>query len=305
MKYIYLYLVLIVCSLPNIHAQYTCDFEECPSEQECLYSDPFGPSLCSNVQNHTPGGGNWSGLIPDDGSTDAILDLGNKIFGRWGLQFYMYIPTGKEGYFNIQGQVPIGAGEWVVGNFFFNKDVLDPGRGFIDWSDNDPANDTYFDFPHDQWFELVINVDISTGISLATWEFGVDGVVVVPAGTPFTDSAGSAVTSLGGIDFFSISTDNTYYLDDILFREFFYIIEANELVDKGFSLYPNPVKDELHLKAKETITKVCIYNLLGQEIYSKNINKLSDIIDTSNLINGTYIVQVTIGNAVGSLKIVK
>ncbi len=26
---------------------------------------------------------------------DAVLDLGNKIFGQWGLEFWMYIPAGK------------------------------------------------------------------------------------------------------------------------------------------------------------------------------------------------------------------
>jgi len=304
MKNIYLYLVLFVCSLPILQAQNTCDFEDCPSGQVCLYSDPFGPSLCSNDQNHTPGG-SWSALIPDDGNTDAILDLGNQIFGIWGLQFYMYIPTGKEGYWNIQGQVPIGAGEWAVGNIFFNKDLLDPGRGFIDWGDNNPANDTYFDFPHDQWFEVVINVDISTGISSSTWEFGIDGVVVVPEDTPFANSTGTYPTSLGGIDFFSISIDNTYYLDDITFQNSFFFLDINKLEVKGFSLFPNPIKDELHLKADEPITKISVYNMLGQEVYNKGTNALDYTIDTSNFPNGTYIVEVTIGSAVGSMKIVK
>ena len=57
-----------------------------------------------------------SGYIPGDGTTDAVLDLGNKIFGEWGLEFWMLVPNDKEGYFNLQGTVPIGSGEWVVGN---------------------------------------------------------------------------------------------------------------------------------------------------------------------------------------------
>ncbi|MDA9341956.1 hypothetical protein N9Q84_03150 [Flavobacteriaceae bacterium] len=46
----------------------------------------------------------------------TVLDLGNKIFGEWGLEFWMLVPNDKEGYFNLQGTVPIGSGEWVVGN---------------------------------------------------------------------------------------------------------------------------------------------------------------------------------------------
>lgn len=42
--------------------------------------------------------GSLSGLIPDDTTTDAVLDLGNKIFGIWHLEFWMYIPSGKEAF---------------------------------------------------------------------------------------------------------------------------------------------------------------------------------------------------------------
>ena len=70
--------------------------------------------------------------IPGDGTTDAVLDLGNKIFGEWGLEFWLLIPNDKEGYMNLQGTVPIGAGEWAVGNIFFNQDLLTPGMGQID-----------------------------------------------------------------------------------------------------------------------------------------------------------------------------
>ena len=53
---------------------------------------------------------------------DPVLDLGNKIFGTWYLTHQMYVPTGKVAYMNIQGQTPIGSGEWVIGNWFFNQD---------------------------------------------------------------------------------------------------------------------------------------------------------------------------------------
>ncbi len=43
--------------------------------------------------------GSLSGLIPDDGATDAVLNLGNRIFGTWGLSYQMYIPSNKEAFF--------------------------------------------------------------------------------------------------------------------------------------------------------------------------------------------------------------
>ena len=136
--------------------------------------------MSSSAQAHT---GNQSGFIPGDGTTDAVLDLGNKIFGEWGLEFWLLIPNDKEAYMNLQGTVPIGAGEWAVGNIFFNQDLLTPGMGQID---DTALGAVDFNFPQGQWFKVIMNWDISAGISAATWQFNVAGVDVLPAGTPYT-----------------------------------------------------------------------------------------------------------------------
>ena len=171
--------------------------------------------MSSSAEAHT---GNQSGFIPGDGTTDAVLDLGNKIFGEWGLEFWLLIPNDKEAYMNVQGSVPIGAGEWVIGNWFFNQDLLTPGIGTID---NTALGLVEFSFPHDQWFPVVMNVDISQGIALATIQINIDGADVLPAGTPFTDSAGTTPTSLGGINIYSISSNNELYIDDLCYGEGF------------------------------------------------------------------------------------
>ncbi len=155
-------------------------------------------------------------VIPDDGFTDVLLDLGNKIDGQWGLEFWMYVPSNREAYLNLQGQIPVGGGEWIVGNFFFNQDLINPGVGLID----DTANGIVsFTFPHDEWFKLVFNFDLSLGINQSTWELNIADEEVIPQGTPFTNSDGDYPTSLGGVDFFSISSNNYYYLDDFLYVE--------------------------------------------------------------------------------------
>lgn len=82
-------------------------------------------------------------------------------------------------------------------------------------------------------------------------------------------------------------------------------IGVEELEGKGFSAYPNPVQNVLNMSANENITSVSVYNMLGQEVYNNSINASNYTIDTSNFANGTYIVEVTIGAAVGSIKIVK
>ncbi len=84
--------------------------------------------MSSSVRAH---GGDLSGYIPGDGTTDALLDLGNRIFGEWGLEFWVYIPEGKEGAMSLQGIVPFEAGNSVVGDISFNKNLDSPGVGLV------------------------------------------------------------------------------------------------------------------------------------------------------------------------------
>lgn len=253
--------------------------------------------MSSSAQAHD---GGLSGLVPSDGTTDAVLDCGNKIFGQWGLGFWMYVPAGKQGYYNWQGTVPIGAGEWIVGNITFPI----TGQGGID----DAAIPVAFDFPHDEWFYIATNVDISAGIGAATWEMAVDGVVIVPAGTPFTDGSATYPTSLGGIDFFSDAAgDHEAYYDSFVYQDSFVptTLGVDDLDAKGFAAYPNPVQNILNLRANEQITSVAIFNILGQKVYSANVSALNTTVDMSSYASGAYFVKVNVGGTEGIVKIVK
>ena len=243
--------------------------------------------------------GTQSMLVGGDG-VDPVLDLGNKIFGTWYLTHQMYIPSGKEGYMNIQGQTTIGSGEWVIGNRFFNYQLATPGEGSID---NSALGNVTFNFPHDEWFEVQVNVDISNGISLATIEIKVDGVDVLPAGTAFTDSAGTVPTSLGGINIYSISPNNEAYFDDYVFSDS--NVGTQDFAAKGFSAYPNPVNNVLNLQANEAISNVAIFNVLGQEVYRANINAMTSQVDMSQMASGAYFVKVNIGGVEGTVKVIK
>ena len=255
--------------------------------------------MASNTYAHD---GSQSGLIPGDGTTDAVLDLGNKIFDIWFLEFYMYIPEGKEGYFNLQGEVPIGAGEWIVGNIYFNQDGLAPGTGVIDDAVGAPVN---FSYPEDQWFRIVMSWNIENGISLATWDMSVNNVMVIPEDTPFTKADGTPPTSLGGIDFWSGNTNHEFYLDSFEFMDELIINYVEDFNSKEFVAFPNPVKDKLSLSANEEISSISITNILGQEIYSQNINALNASIDMSSFSKGTYFINAIIGDTTGTIKIIK
>ncbi len=74
---------------------------------------------------------------------------------------------------------------------------------------------------------------------------------------------------------------------------------------EGFSYYPNPVKNQLFIKATNSISQVEIYNLLGQVVMSKKVNQLDTQLDVANLASGTYLMQVTINNSVKTFKLIR
>ncbi|MEZ4778675.1 MAG: T9SS type A sorting domain-containing protein [Flavobacteriaceae bacterium] len=287
---------MLLLLLSNISlAQFTDDIEwtsgNCPS----WWQGGFPCPATSETYSHSP---THSILIPDDGSTDVILDLGNKISGEWGLEFWMYIRSGKEGYFNLQGTLPIGTGEWIVGNIFFNQDTTNPGVGLIDDSALGAVN---FNFPHDQWFKIVMNFDIAAGIGAATWQFNVDGIDVLPFGTPFTNNSGTYPTSLGGIDFFSISSNNEYYLDDFNFISGFLGV-TDKFIGVGFSIFPNPVQNMIQIESTEPIHAITIYSMQGAIVLVDSNTKEMDV---STLQSGLYFIEVETNSGKGLQKVMK
>ncbi|OYQ33164.1 hypothetical protein CHU92_13580 [Flavobacterium cyanobacteriorum] len=73
----------------------------------------------------------------------------------------------------------------------------------------------------------------------------------------------------------------------------------------SFSYYPNPVKDRLNLVYATEITSVEVYNMLGQPVVKQQLNAASATVDMSALADGTYIVNVTAGDTVTTIKVVK
>ena len=83
------------------------------------------------------------------------------------------------------------------------------------------------------------------------------------------------------------------------------VLSNDSFDSSAFLAYPNPVKDVLNLEYNSEISSVRVMNLLGQEVISRNINANSTQVDMSQLSAGAYIVNVTVGNAVKTIKVVK
>lgn len=72
-----------------------------------------------------------------------------------------------------------------------------------------------------------------------------------------------------------------------------------------FSVYPNPTSSELNVSAAKTISKVEMFNLLGQKVQTNTVNATQKQLSISNLQSGVYLMEVTIDNAKQAFKIVK
>jgi len=314
MKKNYLFAVICAFGMMNANAQFALDdMESYGGGNTPIFEGQWGSWGGSTADAILSSGsqaqsGNLSGYVDGGGVIDGLLLFGNKIFGSWGVKYSMYIPSGKVGYWNLQGTEAPGL-EFVVGNIYMGNSGIggdDEMTGRIDYSTADETLHTTFQFPKDAWFDIIMNFDFNAGAGASTWQLYVDGVEVLPVGTPYADAAGTPPSGLGAIDFYSISADNEYYLDDAEQRDSYIdVLSVQDLQAKGFSAYPNPVKNVLNLQANEAISSAVVYNVLGQEVYNANINALNATIDMSSFASGAYFVKVNVGGTEGVVKVLK
>lgn len=83
------------------------------------------------------------------------------------------------------------------------------------------------------------------------------------------------------------------------------VLSNEDFNNSTFTAYPNPVRDILNISYASEISSVRVINMLGQEVISRNINATSTQVDMSELSAGTYIVNVTVGDSIKTLKVVK
>jgi hypothetical protein len=72
-----------------------------------------------------------------------------------------------------------------------------------------------------------------------------------------------------------------------------------------FSYYPNPVINLLNISYSQDMTSVKVFNMVGQQLMSKEINASTTQIDMSRYANGAYFIQVTTENAMKTVRVIK
>src|SRR5690606_36769467 len=73
----------------------------------------------------------------------------------------------------------------------------------------------------------------------------------------------------------------------------------------GFTFYPNATENNISLEAQEPLQNVQIFNLSGQEVFSKQSSLPSMNIDLKYFAVGVYILKVTISGQTQTFKALK
>lgn len=238
--------------------------------------------------------------IRSNNTDDVLVQLGNQNSDVWSVTFDLYVPSGSTGFWNVQNNEEANPAQWN-GQFFIDATGSGGVPGAIT-TDMDGGL-TQVPYPNDTWFNVIHVVDFTgsenkhivmiDGAELYNGAY-IDGQ---------TGDPGPA-TQLGAINFYSIDTQASFYVDD------FSLIEGNilstpDLALNSFKVYPNPVVDVLTISSNEIVQNVNVYNILGQLVNQVTPNVASPTVDFSTLKSGVYFVEVTINGQVQTVKVIK
>ncbi|MFT4942313.1 MAG: hypothetical protein ACJAYD_000436 [Patiriisocius sp.] len=304
MKKIYILAIAAFAFTLNMNAQFTDDAESYDlgdmGSQNLdvwnVWSGSPNPAEDIDVVNDFANSGTQSFYVDDSGAMDVMLLVENLESGVWTLQFQAYIPAGRGGYFNIQGEAENGgagaggSGVFNSSNLYFNQGATNPGVF------TDGASLASADYPEDAWFPVTISFDLDA--STPTWHISINGNFVNDDPQVFAADA-----ILGGLDFYSIDTNNELYIDDVILVEG--SLGADDFNAAVFSVYPNPVVNTLNIQTVDAVQNVTVYDVLGKVVMNVTPGVASPALDMSSLNAGVYLVNVTINGSSKSIKVIK
>lgn len=292
-----LYFLAIALIAFSANAQYEINFDDMslgPVSPQSPYIEIWPGALDCNVvidEAHSPDNSMYVGNNQLD---DVIFLLDNKNSGIWTVSFYMFVYSGSTGFWNIQDNT-IAAIQWN-GQFFAGATASGGSAGNIT---HDQTGLT-IPYPSDTWFEVRHEINFNT----MTQKCWINGQLYLDD-IPYAGgvSGGSTANALGSINFYSIDTNNNYFIDDFVFVEG--TLSTNDFDGHSFTIYPNPVVNQLNIKSSDAVSNISIYNVLGSLVHQSAPNAVSPSIDMSTFKSGVYFVEVSIGNSKKTVKIVK
>jgi hypothetical protein len=230
--------------------------------------------------------------VVNGGPVDLLLKLGDKTTGIYALSFWMYIPTGKGGYFNVQHQEDAAPAQYAI-------DVTFLGNGSI--TVDDGTADTIGTYPNDSWFNVLLTVNLNDTLSTLT----------VAGNPPYTwasntsNNVATLVNQLGSIDFYAFAGGavlGEYYIDDVEYTDNSNISIQESAVGQ-VRAYPNPATDVLTIEvaAGAASAAVQLFDAAGLQVQVP-VMRSGELLraDVAGLASGVYTVRI---NSNGELSV--
>ncbi len=136
--------------------------------------------------------------VPAGGATDLVLPFGGKYTtGRFTYKMSMFIPTGKNAYFNFQATQTIGQ-TWAIDANFTEDGAINISRSSVPLLSSP--------YPKNEWFDLEIDINLSSNV----WKVLVNGEC--------RGAFSNGTNSVASIDIFPINSASLFYIDDVSFQ---------------------------------------------------------------------------------------
>lgn len=144
-----------------------------------------------------------------DGANDLVLEFGNKTSGKYIVSFYMYVPTGYYGYYNLLQLFNGTSSEWGA-EIFFNT-------GGAGYGNAGGSNSFTFSYSYNTWMFVKNVIDLDNNLAqiwlngnmLKQWQWSLGAL------------GDGTLNQLGGMDMYAWNVNGTplYYFDDISYYE--------------------------------------------------------------------------------------
>ena len=105
---------------------------------------------------------------------------------------------------------------------------------------------------------------------------------------------------------FAASTDIDFFIDNFSISATSTPLGVDDNLSlRLFSYFPNPVNDQLTIKAQKNVDSITVFNMLGQVVLRQTPNGLETMVDMADMQTGAYFVQVSIANSIETIRILK
>lgn len=149
--------------------------------------------------------------IKVSGTVDGVIEFNDLTSGRYRVEFYIYVPSGRQAYWNImQNFNPSGAGLiWGMQIFMKNGTMTIDGAG---------AAAATYSFNHNEWIKVQHFIDLNSDwVDL----YINDQLVHAYQWSKGTLNDGTGINKLDAFDFYAWNQGGTpeYYMDNFLIEE--------------------------------------------------------------------------------------